>query len=120
MESGEISTKLICEDIDLDNTLKMADVLIQHASHIYSNLITQIPETKPKSNNRKVIFLANLPKTFNRQTYLEVATKLNIPDKTVQRYIKDYVIANIIQSTARDTYQYPNSTITPTNPSNLG
>ena len=112
MESGEISTKLICEDIDLDNTLKMTDVLIQHASHIYSNLITQIPEIKPKSNNRKVIFLANLPKTFNRQTYLEVATKLNIPDKTVQRYIKDFVSANIILSTARDSYQYPNSTIT--------
>jgi len=112
MESGEISTKLLCEDIDLDNTLKMADILIQHASHIYSNLITQTPDdTKPKSNNRKVIFLANLPKTFNRKTYLAIALMLKISDKSSQRYIKDFVSANIIQSQAHDSYLYPNSTI---------
>jgi len=109
MESGEITTKLICDDIDFNNAIKMVEILIKHSSHIYSNLITQTPEVQNTSKNRKEIFLANLPKSFNRQTYVAIALKLDIPDKTAQRYIKDFVKANIIQSTAHDSYLYPNA-----------
>jgi hypothetical protein len=111
MESGEITTKLICDDIDFNNAIKMVEILIKHSSHIYSNLITQTPEVQNTSKNRKEIFLANLPKSFNRQTYVAIALKLEIPDKTAQRYIKDFVKANIIQSLAHDSYLYPNSTM---------
>lgn len=64
MESGEITTKLICDDIDFNNAIKMVEILIKHSSHIYSNLITQAPEVQNTSKNRKEIFLANLPKNL--------------------------------------------------------
>ncbi len=110
MESGEVPTILICEDIDFDNTLKMISILLKHSSYVYTQIAQENHQAKPK--NRKEIFLENLPATFNRQTYVAIGLKWNIPDKTAQRYIKDFVTAGILQSPSFDCYIYPTASNT--------
>ena len=61
-------------------------------------------ETKPTRMNRKEKFLNALPKNFNRQKYLEVTKKLNIPAKTAEGYITGFIKSNLIHREQQDTY----------------
>lgn len=105
METGEITSRLICDDVDFDNTLQMVSVLVKHSSYVF----TQIAQDsyKPKPKNRKEKFLESLPYNFNRQTYVTIALQLAIPDKTAQKYIKDLVDAGIILHNGQDNYTNP-------------
>ncbi len=107
MEDGDIPSTLTCSDIDFDNTLKMIAVLIKHSSYVYNQIAQEAHQAKPK--NRKEQFLESLPKNFNRQTYVAIGLKLSIPDKSAQRYIKEFVTAGIIQNPSHDCYHYPTS-----------
>lgn len=107
MENGDISDTIICDDIDFQNTLKMVEVLIKHSAEVYSNLISETPVIKTKKP--KDLFLAALPKEFNRQGYLEVASKYNINPKTAEGYIGKFVKVGIIISPKHDHYTNPNA-----------
>ena len=54
--------------------------------------------------NRKEKFLHALPKHFNRQKYLEVAERLNIPAKIAEGYITSFIKSNLIHREQQDTY----------------
>ncbi len=107
MDSGDMDRELVCEDIDFRNTLKMIDVLLKHSSFVYTQIAQEAHAPKPK--NRKELFLENLPHEFNRQTYVAIALKAGIPDKTAQRYIKDFVAAELLQNPKHDYYINPNA-----------
>ncbi|WP_191859879.1 hypothetical protein [Hanstruepera ponticola] len=57
--------------------------------------------------NCKVRFLESLPKQFNRQEYLDLATKQNIPHKTAEGYITKFVEAGLIHREAHNRYSNP-------------
>ncbi len=107
MEHGDISTTLVCDDTDFQNTLKMVEVLVKHSSTVYSNLLSEAP--KPKVKKPKDLFLEALPKEFNRQGYLDVAAKLNINPKTAEGYISKFVKVGVITSPKHDSYINPNA-----------
>ena len=81
---------LWCLDDDFESALTMVDTLMQHTAHVYSNLLTPVEGVQ---GNRGTMtgqleqYLKNLPEEFTRQTYLEVAKKLMIPEKTADKYI---------------------------------
>lgn len=102
LETGDISNKLVCEQRDFNTALEMIKVLIIHSSKVFSELPEE--EQKPTRKNRKEKFLYALPKNFNRQKYLEVAKKLNIPAKTSEGYITSFIKANLIHREQQDTY----------------
>ncbi|MCA6410436.1 MAG: hypothetical protein IM575_15060 [Cytophagales bacterium] len=54
--------------------------------------------------NRKERFLNSLPRTFNRQKYLEVATAIGIPAKTAEGYITEFCKSNLIHREHQDNY----------------
>ena len=60
-----------------------------------------------KRLNRKERFLESLPKEFDRQHYLDLATKHNIPSKTAEGYITKFVEAGLIHREAHNTYSNP-------------
>lgn len=78
MESGELSSRIICDEHDFQTSLAICKVLVKHASKVFSEL----PEDKPlpRRKNQKEKFLDALPSTLH-QKYLEVAKTLTIPDK---------------------------------------
>lgn len=107
LETGDVSSQIICEDADFNNTIQIVKLLVKHAAKVYSDL----PEepVKPKPKNRKERFLESLPHRFNRQGYLSIAVQLNIPDKTAQGYITDFVKAGILDKEGQDLYINPNA-----------
>lgn len=101
-QTGDTSNKIICEERDFQTSLAMIKVLVKHSSKVFDELPQE--ETKPTRMNRKEKFLYALPKNFNRQKYLEVAKKLNIPAKTAEGYITSFIKANLIHREQQDTY----------------
>lgn len=54
--------------------------------------------------NKKEKFLNSLPRNFNRQKYLEVASGYGIPGKTAEGYIASFKKAGLIHHEAQDHY----------------
>jgi hypothetical protein len=102
METGETSSKMICEERDFQASLAMVKVLVKHSSKVFAELPEDVQ--KPTRLNRKEKFLNKLPKHFNRQKYLEVATALSIPHKTAEGYVTDFCKSNVIHRESQDNY----------------
>lgn len=83
----------------------MVKVLIKHSSKVFSSLPEEVKITKQP--NRKERFLDSLPKAFNRQDYLDTATKLDIPHKTAEGYITKFVEAGLVHRDVHNKYVMP-------------
>lgn len=112
LETGDISNQIVCDDTDFNNIIQIVKLLVKHAAKVYSDLPEEPARSKPKS--RKERFLDALPYRFNRQGYLATALKLNIPDKSAQGYITDFVKAGVLEKEGQDLYINPNAK--PSNP----
>ncbi len=101
-EEGEITTHLTCSDTDFENTLNIIETLLKHSSYVFNQIAKQSHQPKPKK--RKELFLEQLPYEFNRQTYVNIAQSLGIPDKTAQSYIKTFIDSGIMLHLSQDYY----------------
>ncbi len=88
--------RLVCSDADFDTALAMVKVLLQHSAAVFQALPRNAKA--PVLKGRRVIaaetrekFLAALPDTFDRPTYLNTAAALNITDKTAERYLQFFI-----------------------------
>ena len=102
MEDGDVNQVKQCEDIDFENALIIISILVKHSSKVFNDL--PIEQKTIKRLNRKERFLESLPKQFNRQDYLELATKQNIPHKTAEGYITKFVEVGLIHREAYGVY----------------
>ena len=86
----------------------MARVLLQHTAKVFGMLPTA--QTASNQNATTIIkqnFLDNLPTEFDRQTYLTVAQKLKIPDKTAEKHIRNFCRAGQLRHLAHNRYGKP-------------
>jgi hypothetical protein len=102
MESGDTSKKMICEERDFQATLLMIKVLVKHSSKVFCELPQE--EQKPTRLNKKEKFLYALPLNFNRRKYLEIAKAMNIPGKTAEGYIANFLKSGLVHREAHDQY----------------
>jgi hypothetical protein len=102
LETGDTSTKVICEERDFQAAISMVRVLVKHSSKVFNELPED--EKPPSRKNRKQKFLEALPKNFNRQKYLEVAKALNVADKTAEGYITEFAKKGLIHREMQDHY----------------
>jgi len=107
MENANIESIMMCEERDFQTTIELIKVLVKHASKIYSELPEETQS--PKRKNQKEKFLDTLPASFNRQQYLKIATSLNIPEKTAEGYITDFIKHNHIHREKKDQYSNPHA-----------
>jgi len=103
METGNLTDRIVCSDVDFESSLQMITVLVKHASKVFSELPAE-PQL-PRRKNQKEKFLDALPVQFNRQDYLKVAVSLSIPDKTAEGYITDFCKKNLLWREKQDSYQ---------------
>jgi hypothetical protein len=101
-ETGELPEQIICNQNDFQTVIEMIKILVQHSGKVFSELPEEIKP--PKRKNRKEKFLQQLPNSFNRQKYLEVAKMLTIPDKTAEGYITDFVKKGLVHRESQDQY----------------
>ncbi len=103
LENDNLSNMLYCQDIDMENAITTVETLLAHTQKIYQYL----PEKKqvlPKVKNQKESFLDGLPISFTTQEYKNIAKELQIPEKTSQRYIKQFVEKGYLQRVGHGQY----------------
>ena len=92
-KSGEKDLRLVCSDDDFATALTMVKVLLQHSVAVFQSL-PRNPKTAALKGRQLIAaearekFLAALPDTFDRPTYLNTAAMLNITEKTAERYLQ--------------------------------
>ena len=101
--------QLVCSDIDFDSALSMVKVLLQHSAAVFQSL-PRNPKA-PILKGRQLLaaearekFLAALPESFDRPTYLKVAASLNIAVKTAERYLADFCKSGQLSHPANGQY----------------
>lgn len=95
-KSGDKNLRMVCSDADFDTALAMVKVLLQHSAAVFQALPRNAKA--PVLKGRQVIaaetrekFLAALPETFDRPTYIKTAALLNITEKTAERYLQFFI-----------------------------
>ncbi len=92
-KSEEKDLRLVCSDADFATALTMVKVLLQHSAAVFQSL-PRNPKTAALKGRQLIAaearekFLAALPETFDRPTYLQTAASLNITEKTAERYLQ--------------------------------
>lgn len=104
-ETSGIPKNLICSDQDFETTVSILKVLTDHAEKIFSNL--PAPVKMQKRKNRKEKFYDALHEQFARQDYVNIAKTMEIPDKTAQGYITDFVKKGFLHRDQKDLYIKP-------------
>ena len=105
LETGDISNTLYCTDEDFATTLTMVKVLIKHSSKVYSSLPTD--KTAINYKNSKEQFVESLPLRFTTQEYISCATKLDISQKSAERYITQLCRDNFLARISQGNYYNP-------------
>lgn len=105
MEDGDVNAVKQCEDEDFNNSITIISILVKHSSKVFNDL--PIEQKTIKRLNRKERFLESLPKQFNRQDYLDLATAQGIPHKTAEGYITKFVEAGLVHREAHNIYSNP-------------
>ncbi len=90
LEDGILSSPLICSDTDFNTALQIAITLEKHAVAVFQNL----PNNELK--DKKLKFFEALPEQFDRQTYLKIATKLEIQNKAAEKYVGQFKKAGLL------------------------
>lgn len=90
-----LSQVLLCSDQDFRTALTIANTLIDHTCHIYNNVLVHdqkslvAPGVKMPDRQRQ--FLISLPDDFTADIWKAKASELNIPAKTAERYMGEFV-----------------------------
>lgn len=85
---------LVCSDRDFDTVMTIVDCLVNHTAHVYTNLLPhaayESPAVAAMSPQAKTLYMA-LGDVFTTQQAFDKARELNIPQRTAERYLGDYV-----------------------------
>ena len=108
MDGQPVAEVIVCNDTDFRTSLIMAEVLIRHATNVFSKLpaadgtISSVGGTIVRQK-----FYDQLPSEFNRQTYLTIATSLGIPIKTAEKQIARLCEKGLLKHLAQGKYGKP-------------
>lgn len=102
IETGDLSELQECSDADFNAALAIIDVVVRHASYVFSQLPEDVKLNKPK--NKKEQFFEKLPERFNKKEYLETAKSLEISERSAIKYVEDFCKSSLINREQRDSY----------------
>lgn len=111
MEDGIIEDRLICLNTDYQSAVTMASVILRHNAHVFLTLpnadtaqpSSSVVTTRTTLQQRQ--FLESLPPEFDRQTYTELATALNITPRTADRIIRRWCDTGQIENVSHGKYR---------------
>lgn len=85
-----LSQSLICSDQDFHTAMTIANCLINHTSHVYTNLVPHEDKTQATASGMTAAekrFYDSLGTHFTTADAKQAAAKLGIPWKTAERYL---------------------------------
>ncbi len=98
---------ITASDSDVIASLWIADTLLKHAYRIYQEMPDKNIENVRGERYHK--YFSVLPPVFKTDEAVEVASKLNIPERTAKRYLSALVKENKLLRMKRGTYQKSSS-----------
>lgn len=107
--------KMVCTDVDYDTALAVIQVLLQHSAAVFQTLPRRTDHAVALKGRRQLSdavrqkFLAALPDTFDRPTYIQVAASLNIIERTAERYVSDLCKSGHLTHPANGQYHKTSS-----------
>lgn len=107
--------KMVCTDVDYDTALAVIQVLLQHSAAVFQTLPRRTAHAAALKGRRQLSdavrqkFLAALPDTFDRPTYIQVAASLNIIERTAERYVSDLCKSGHLKHPSNGQYTKPPS-----------
>ena len=107
-------TVLFCADADFATALAMVKVLLQHTVTVFQALPRRAErrfrqDRRQRTESHMQTFLAALPESFDRPTYLKTASDIGINEKTAERYITDLCRSGQLDHPASGQYAKPSS-----------
>ncbi len=87
----------------MENAIAIVDNLLAHTQKVYRYL----PEKQTvlsRGKTKKESFLDGLPTSFTTQEYKSVALQLQLPEKTTERYINQFVEKGYIERIGHGRY----------------
>lgn len=89
------SQTIVCSDEDFTTAKTIADCLINHTAHVYANLLPHdeqpISGRVQQLSTQELALYRSLGAEFTTQECQQAAAKLNIPWKTAERYLGQFV-----------------------------
>ena len=114
-EGQRPETVLFCADADFATALAMVKVLLQHTVTVFQALPRRAErrfrqDRRQRTESHMQTFLAALPESFDRPTYLKTASDIGINEKTAERYITDLCRSGQLDHPASGQYAKPSNT----------
>jgi hypothetical protein len=110
-EEGHTEEEMECGERDFEIALMMIQVLVKHASKVFSQLPEEVRPAPRKNTKEKL--LDALPAEFTRKVYHEVAKKMGLNFRTADRYVSSFVKSGLVHRERQDLYQKPNTLANP-------
>lgn len=94
LEDGNFSNVMVCSDDDFFTAKSMVEILLKHTAKVYQMLPeNSSPNMQGSKNQLKQQYYNALPSNFDTQTAISIAQSLEIPQKTAERYLKQWCLS---------------------------
>ena len=93
MDDGDFGTERMCSDDDFQAAMTISKALLQHTARVFRELprvATQKAAGSGQKTVRRQLFLDALPDEFDRQTFIDISSRLGMPLSTAERNIKKW------------------------------
>lgn len=100
MDDGAYGTNLECLDDDFNAAMAISKALLQHTARVFKDLPragTQKPAGTGQKTVRRQLFLDALPDEFDRQTFIDISSRLGMPLSTAERNIKKWTEEGMLE-----------------------
>ena len=111
IDEDDFPALLYCHDGDFECAIIISRTLLQHTERVYTELSNHdLCRPAGQGQNRRSQLLELLPDEFGTSTAQELAAKLNIPRRTVERYLAEWNKEGILTKVAFGQYSKNNLT----------
>lgn len=94
LENGDFPNVMVCSDDDFFTAKSMVEILLKHTAKVYQMLPENIsPNMQCSKNQLKQQYYDSLLPAFDKQTAISIAQSLGIPQKTAERYLKQWCLS---------------------------
>lgn len=111
IDEDDFPALLYCHDGDFECAIIISKILLQHTERVYTELSNHdLCRPAGQGQNRRSQLLELLPDEFGTSTAQELAAKLNIPRRSVERYLAEWNKEGILTKVAFGQYLKNNLT----------
>jgi hypothetical protein len=104
-ERRDNSQTVICEQKDFDTAMWMVRFSIDCSVGLYKSMPKQKDDTGDKNAFKKLKLMSSMPDNFRLDEIKSISGKLGIKDRTLTRWIKEFVLSGYLQKIGHGEYQ---------------